>query len=814
MRKWILAFMLLVFMASSACANIVLDNLTTGFERSTPGNAIFTRSLEARQFIRTAAQHSGGRIRYETMGHTSVGTPIPLAIVGYPRAPISPANVGSRVVVWILAGMHGGENTGVDANLIFLREVAQGRWDHILGNVVVLVSPVYNADGVDGGASGQRENARMFDLNRDFSKMTALETRALFRQFRRWDPAILMDQHHIGTGPVRHSMTYATGRSTINHPEINAANQAFSNSIWGLRRGAADPAMQATNFFYQHMKALRDNPATPALLGGSGGGYTLSAADNHRMALTAIPYVANFPTTAASAFWEVIDGVNRLVRLNGPNGDNTRTTLGYFTAKGRFGVLTEFPSQHPRFTGVHAHYASTVSVIDQAGRQRDTILAVLNRHDTERNNLANTDGLYLSLGVFSGINTANINDGVRFPSRNDHYYTIERGIGTFRLEGFPLVEGTTGTFNRGIDDVYFPEIWSVNLPNNETQMGAFYIIDSRAHKAVEGLLRHGVQVHRLTRDVLLPADTVKFGSTRAGGVWGVRKHGRDFENHISTRVEFGNWLDAPNYLARAGSYVLSTAQTFGRFGAYWIEPRAVCGGFVWNYFDDVLDLDTTVTFNVNLPQPGITGITETAVPLTPAYMEMVKTFSYAAIPADALELVPPLVEDLNLKPNFTFAPPFLWLNGDFSSLTDVGAGLESATQNAHGDVTLVMRDASLYDGMWLTFFFYDATGKHFDVLAQVSAAQVAGTNEAFFEAFFLYEELLEAGLVPGGEYFIHYSNNWGGVYGYGTLTKGALAFSGRDEPSNGGGGSSGCNAGFMVFVFVLLAAMPFVLRKK
>ena len=55
---------------------------------------------------------------------------------------------------------------------------------------------------------GERENAAGLDLNRDFIKLEAPETRALVRFFNEWDPAIFIDTHTTNGCFHRYVITY------------------------------------------------------------------------------------------------------------------------------------------------------------------------------------------------------------------------------------------------------------------------------------------------------------------------------------------------------------------------------------------------------------------------------------------------------------------------------------------------------------------------------------------------------------------------------------------------------------------------------
>jgi hypothetical protein len=132
---------------------------------------------------------------------------------------------------------------------------------------------------------------------------------------------------------------------------------------------------------------------------------------------------------------------------------------------------------------------------------------------------------------------------------------------------------------------------------------------------------------------------------------------------------------------------------------------------------------------------------------------------------------------MNNKPEDPFAPPYLNLDGDFSGLTDAGALMESAIQSQKtGNVAITINDASLHDEMWVTFYFYDAEIAKWSSEGVVGQVFQKGAMPGTYEVVFTYGELSDAGLEPGSTYFIHYSNEMGDIFGYGTPTKGALEF--------------------------------------
>lgn len=167
---------------------------------------------------------AGAPVAIADMGTSTLGHPIHLVIVSDPAitTPAEAAAAG-RLVVYIQANIHAGEVEGKEAVLALLREMAGPR-RALLQRLVVLVAPNYNPDGNDAFGPqavnrseqngpervGQRADGMNLDLNRDYFKAEAPETRAsLARVITTWDPALMMDLHT--TDGTRHGylLTYA-----------------------------------------------------------------------------------------------------------------------------------------------------------------------------------------------------------------------------------------------------------------------------------------------------------------------------------------------------------------------------------------------------------------------------------------------------------------------------------------------------------------------------------------------------------------------------------------------------------------------------
>jgi murein tripeptide amidase MpaA len=149
-------------------------------------------------------------IRVETIARTTEGRDIPLLIIGnpLPKSPAALKNDG-RIVVYVQANIHAGEVEGKEASLMFARDILSENNAEILKKIVLLICPLFNADGnqkispanrthqngpVNG--VGVRYNGQFLDLNRDAMKVESPEVKGVITNiFNKWDPAVFMDCH-------------------------------------------------------------------------------------------------------------------------------------------------------------------------------------------------------------------------------------------------------------------------------------------------------------------------------------------------------------------------------------------------------------------------------------------------------------------------------------------------------------------------------------------------------------------------------------------------------------------------------------------
>lgn len=160
-------------------------------------------------------QRLSPNLHVETMATTVEGRPIPLLVLGDP-VPASPEALrdDDRLRVYFQANIHAGEVEGKEAAQMLARDVLLGETRDYLDRLVILIAPIFNADGNEqistenrrdqhGPAQGVgvRYNGQRLDLNRDGLKLETPEVRGLIQNvLRRWDPAFFLDSHtHNGS---------------------------------------------------------------------------------------------------------------------------------------------------------------------------------------------------------------------------------------------------------------------------------------------------------------------------------------------------------------------------------------------------------------------------------------------------------------------------------------------------------------------------------------------------------------------------------------------------------------------------------------
>ena len=190
---------------------------------------------EVVQFLERAAA-SSERMHLTTFGQTSEGRPLPLMVVGeVPDARPSSVTAPERTRVWLQGNIHGGEVSGKEALLMLTRDLVRNEHPEWSASLVLLIAPIYNADGNERIAfdnrpfqfgpfdgMGERTNAQGLDLNRDHTKLESPEARALIRAYQEYAPHVIVDLHTTNGTEHGYHLTYAPPLHPNTHPSIDS----------------------------------------------------------------------------------------------------------------------------------------------------------------------------------------------------------------------------------------------------------------------------------------------------------------------------------------------------------------------------------------------------------------------------------------------------------------------------------------------------------------------------------------------------------------------------------------------------------------
>jgi hypothetical protein len=178
-------------------------------------------SAESDRYL-AAVDRASTRVVTGTAARSQQGRPLKYAIVGKPanvtdaglarirsgierlRDPATTPEQAAALaastpaVLWIAGNVHGNEESGTDAALRTLRDLADRRdcaAQRILDNAIVVLLPVQNPDGRE---LDTRRNAYGFDMNRDWFARTQPETDGKLELMRRYPPQMFIDAHEMG----------------------------------------------------------------------------------------------------------------------------------------------------------------------------------------------------------------------------------------------------------------------------------------------------------------------------------------------------------------------------------------------------------------------------------------------------------------------------------------------------------------------------------------------------------------------------------------------------------------------------------------
>lgn len=186
-------------------------------------------------------QALGAAIAVGSIGKTTQGREIPYVIASRPlvRTPEEAQRLG-RPIVYVQGNIHAGEIEGKEVLQALVRDLVFEQRRNVLDSLVLIAVPIYNADGNEAVGPqernrpsqngpqlvGGRASALELNLNRDYVKAEAPETRGSLAMFREWNPDVFVDLHTTNGSYHGYALTYSPALTPA------APLASYAQSVW------------------------------------------------------------------------------------------------------------------------------------------------------------------------------------------------------------------------------------------------------------------------------------------------------------------------------------------------------------------------------------------------------------------------------------------------------------------------------------------------------------------------------------------------------------------------------------------------------
>ncbi len=488
--------------------------------------------------------HGRPELSFGSIGLTSEGRDIPYVIASRPR--VSTPQEARRVrrpIVYVQGNIHAGEVEGKEALLAMLRDLTATSRPNVLDSVILIAVPDYNADGNEKFASqevnrgeqngpalvGQRANGQGLDLNRDYIKAEAPETRASLAMFNKWDPDVFVDLHTTDGSFHGYALTYA--------PPLNPAAP-----LGAFTRDSIMPVLR------QRMQA--------------------------RHGFATFDYGNFFSEDTLSKGWYTFDARPRF-------GTN------YYGLRDRIAILSEAFSHDPFEKRIASTYAFIQEILSLAAERPSRFMMRRNPlPDTAATRLMRQpDSSVRGDGTGSRFFAwSEVTPGQKYALRTEMMAApeqagviaelVERTRDSTRTQpGVPKGRRRTGKFVT----VRMP-VFDRFRTTLTTDTPLAYIIPATDTQVVRVLRTHGITVRGSD------AYYRRRGKLQQFAIDSVTMSPRVFQRHRETTVT-GHWHDYAGPTPKDFFLVNVEEVPRGRLSVYLLEPQSEDGLVTWNYFD-------------------------------------------------------------------------------------------------------------------------------------------------------------------------------------------------------------------------------------
>jgi len=208
-----------------------IENLKNKYQTAFEANDNYSASYQEGIDYYNILANDFDEIQMNAFGMTDSGKPLHEVIISANKNfdPVSLKFQG-KTILYINNAIHPGEPCGVDASMMFARDLMIDPIKHkLLDETVVVIIPYYNISGAlnrgsysranqDGPEEyGFRGNVRHLDLNRDFIKCDSKNAQSFNQLFNKWKPEVMIDNHTSNGADYQYVMTLiATQKDQLN----------------------------------------------------------------------------------------------------------------------------------------------------------------------------------------------------------------------------------------------------------------------------------------------------------------------------------------------------------------------------------------------------------------------------------------------------------------------------------------------------------------------------------------------------------------------------------------------------------------------
>jgi hypothetical protein len=517
-----------------------LASLKTRAEKS--GYRETSRYQDVVEFMEAVGQAAPKLVHLTTFGYTNEGRALPLAVVGAPDASPDAVRKTGKLRVYIQGNIHGGEVEGKESAQMLLRDLAQGKHAEWLQSMVLLIGPIFNADGNERialtnrgrqhgpvGGMGQRPNAQDLDLNRDHMKLDSPEGRSVAKLMNDYDPHVSMDLHTTNGSYHAYHLTYA--------PPLNPSTDP---AIIGMLRKSWLPAFTKTikskygwDYYYYGNVGGGGRGEGRGGRGGAGGGRGGGQQDQ--------PPAAAQPAAAGLRTWGTFDHRPRF--NNNYIGLRNRIALlseaySYLTFEERIVATNRFIEENLNYA--HANQAGIKKLTDESDKRSivGTTLGV--RAEMER---SSPDPIEILMGEVA-------------EERNPYSgQMMFRRVDVKKPE--QMIE--MGTFRATVSE----------------RVPSAYYVPPNLRTVIDRIQAHGIAMSTLASAQTMPIEEFH--------IEGIEPAARPFQNRTERTLR-GAWTPVERELP-AGTLRVDMTQPLARLAFYLIEPRSDDGLADWNLVD-------------------------------------------------------------------------------------------------------------------------------------------------------------------------------------------------------------------------------------